>query len=56
MKRLWEYNSGSSSAVRVAAVPITAGRAATKRENKELDGQRGRRKEENRGHRESAHV
>ena len=30
MKRLWEYNSGSSSAVRVAAVPTTAGRAATK--------------------------
>ena len=56
MKRLWEYNSGSSSAVRVAAEPTTAGRTATKRENKELDGQRGRRKEENRGHRESAHV
>ncbi len=30
MRRLWEYNPGSSSAVRVAAVPTTAGRAATK--------------------------
>ena len=30
MKRLWEYNPGSSSAVRVAAAPTTAGRAATK--------------------------
>jgi hypothetical protein len=44
MKRLWEINSDGRSAVRVAGKPTTAGRAATKRENKELSGQRRRRR------------
>ena len=35
---------GSRSAVRVAGRPTAAGRAATKRENKELNGQRWERK------------
>ena len=48
MKRLWECNSSSRSAVRVAGIPTTAGRAATKRESKELNGQRRRRKERKR--------